>query len=50
MIAAEITSMDVFMLVAVFLLLFLLTFLSVAEMGLSRVSRHKAMTLADKGS
>jgi putative hemolysin len=50
MIAAEITSVDVFMLVAVFFLLLVLIFLSLAEMGLSRVSKHKAMSMADKGS
>jgi CBS domain containing-hemolysin-like protein len=50
MIAASFSNIDLVMLVAVFLLLIVLTFLSVAEMGLSRVSKHKAMTMADKGS
>jgi CBS domain containing-hemolysin-like protein len=51
MIAAEgFSNIDLMMLVAVFLLLIVLTFLSVAEMGLSRVSKHKATSMADKGS
>ena len=50
MIAANLSSMDAAMLVAIFVLLIVLIFLSVAEMGLSRVSRHKAQTMAEKGN
>lgn len=49
MIAASLTSADVWMLLAIVVLLVVLIFLSVAEMGLSRISRHKAASLADKG-
>jgi CBS domain containing-hemolysin-like protein len=49
MIAASLSGTDIWMLVAIVVLLVVLIFLSVAEMGLSRISRHKAATLADKG-
>jgi CBS domain containing-hemolysin-like protein len=49
MIAASLSGTDIWMLVAIVILLVVLIFLSVAEMGLSRISRHKAATLADKG-
>jgi CBS domain containing-hemolysin-like protein len=50
MIAVEVTNLDVLMLVAIFVLLVILIFLSVAEMGLSRMSRPRATSLADKGT
>jgi putative hemolysin len=46
---AALTNADVGMLLAIFVLLILLIFLSIAEMGLSRVSRHKAASMADDG-
>lgn len=48
--AADFTGADVGMLVAVGLLLVVLVFLALAEMGLSRISRHKAASLAEAGS
>lgn len=50
MIAKTPTSADVWMLVAVFVLLLVLIVLSIAEMGLSRVSKPKAQALADSGT
>ena len=50
MIAATPTSADWWMLVAIALLLCVLIVLSIAEMGLSRVSKPKAQALADSGS
>ena len=50
MIAASISNLDVLMLVVIFLLLVVLIFLSVAEMALSRMSRPRATSLADKGT
>ncbi len=41
---------DIWMLVAIGLLLIVLVFLAVAEMGLSRISKHRATSLADSGS
>jgi CBS domain containing-hemolysin-like protein len=41
---------DIWMLVAIGLLLIVLVFLAVAEMGLSRISKHRATSLADAGS
>ena len=41
---------DTWMLVAIGALLAVLVFLAVAEMGLSRISRHRAQSLADAGS
>jgi len=49
MIATEFTSLDLLMLVVIFLLLVVLVFTSVAEMGLSRMSKPRAASLADKG-
>ena len=49
MIANEFNNTDLLMLVTIFLLLILLIFTSVAEMGLSRMSRPRAGSLADKG-
>ncbi|MEY4174896.1 MAG: hypothetical protein RI900_2061 [Actinomycetota bacterium] len=50
MIAVAVTSIDVLMLVAIFLLLVALVFLAVAEMGLSRMSKPRATSLAEQGS
>ena len=50
MFAAAMTSADALMLVVIVVLLAALIFLSVAEMGLSRLSRHKAASMADSGS
>jgi CBS domain containing-hemolysin-like protein len=47
--AAEFTTLDLGMLIAIFALLIVLIFLSLAEMGLSRISKHKAASLADTG-
>ena len=41
---------DIWMLIAIGLLLIVLVFLAVAEMGLSRISKHRATSLADSGS
>ncbi|MEO7398942.1 MAG: hemolysin family protein [Ilumatobacteraceae bacterium] len=49
MIAVMLSATDFWMLVAIVLLLALLGFCSVAEMGLSRMTRPKAAALADKG-
>ena len=50
MIAATPTSADWWILIAIALLLCVLIVLSIAEMGLSRVSKPKAQALADSGS
>jgi magnesium and cobalt exporter, CNNM family len=42
-------SVDTLMLVTIFILLLVLIFTSVAEMGLSRITKTKAASLADKG-
>ena len=42
-------NVDLLMLVTIFVLLLVLIFTSVAEMGLSRITRPKAASLADKG-
>jgi putative hemolysin len=44
------TNADLGMLVAIFVLLLVLIFFAVAEMGLSRMSKHKATTMAESGS
>ena len=44
------STADVWMLVAIGLLLLVLVFLAVAEMGLSRISKHRAQSLADSGN
>lgn len=49
MLAASFTNIDLLMLVVIFVLLLVLIFLSVAEMGLSRMTKPKATSLADKG-
>ncbi|MCU1502987.1 MAG: hypothetical protein JWM12_2341 [Ilumatobacteraceae bacterium] len=49
MFAANFSNIDALMLVVIFLLLIVLIFLSVAEMGLSRMTKPKAASLADKG-
>ena len=49
MIAAQLSTTDFWMLVAIFVLLIVLGFCSVAEMGLSRMTKPKASALADKG-
>ena len=41
---------DVWMLIAIGVLLIVLVFLAVAEMGLSRISKHRATSLSDSGS
>jgi CBS domain containing-hemolysin-like protein len=48
--AVTVTSVDVLMLVAIFLLLVALIFLAVAEMGLSRMSKPRATSLAEQGT
>jgi CBS domain containing-hemolysin-like protein len=49
MIAAALRSTDVLMLVVIFVLLLVLIFLAVAEMGLSKMTKPKAAALADEG-
>lgn len=49
MTAAAMTNLDVLMLVVIFVLLVVLIFLSVAEMGLSRMNKPRAASLADQG-
>ena len=49
MIATELSTADFWMLVAIFVLLVMLGFFSVAEMGLSRMTKPKAASLADRG-
>ena len=46
---AALTGVDVWLLAIVFLLLIVLIFLAVAEMGLSRMTKPKAAAMADKG-
>ncbi len=41
---------DIWMLIAIGVLLIVLVFFAVAEMGLSRISKHRATSLADAGS
>lgn len=47
--AGSFSTSDVWMLIAVIVILVLLTVLSIAEMGLSRISKPKASALVDKG-
>jgi CBS domain containing-hemolysin-like protein len=47
--AASLRGTDMLMLVVIVLLLFVLTFLAVAEMGLSKMTKPKAAALADEG-
>ena len=49
MIANEFNNVDLLMLVTILVLLIILIFTSVAEMGLSRMSKPRAGSLADKG-
>jgi putative hemolysin len=49
MIASGFSTGDVWMLVIIFVLLVVLVFLAVAEMGLSQMTKPKAAALADKG-
>lgn len=49
MIAAAATAADYWMIAAIITLLLVLIFLAAAEMGLSRLSRHRAASLADQG-
>jgi CBS domain containing-hemolysin-like protein len=49
MIAAEFTNIDLLMVVVIIFLLISLVMLAVAEMGLSRMSKPRATSLADKG-
>ncbi len=49
MIATELSTADLWMVVAILILLIMLGFCSVAEMGLSRMTKPKAAALADKG-
>lgn len=49
MIAGQFTNVDVLMLVVIFLLLIILIFAAVAEMSLSRMTKPRAGSLADKG-
>jgi CBS domain containing-hemolysin-like protein len=49
MIAASAQAIDWWMLFTIFVLLFVLVFFAVAEMGLSRMTKPKAQALADSG-
>ena len=49
MIANQFTNVDALMLVVIFLLLVVLIFAAVAEMSLSRMTKPRASSLADKG-
>ena len=49
MIAEQFTTGDLWMIIIILVLLVVLVFTSVAEMGLSRVSKQRASSLADKG-
>ena len=49
MLAASLRGIDVLMLVVIGFLLLVLTFLAVAEMGLSKMTKPKAAALADEG-
>lgn len=48
--AVTVSSVDLLMLVAIFVLLVVLVFLAVAEMGLSRMSKPRATSLAEQGT
>ena len=47
--AASLRGTDVLMLVVIVVMLFVLVFLAVAEMGLSKMTKPKAAALADEG-
>ena len=49
MIAGEFTNLDLLMVVIIVVLLFILSFAAVAEMSLSRMTKPRAASLADKG-
>jgi putative hemolysin len=49
LIAASLTGTDVLMLIVIFAMLLVLIFLAVAEMGLSKMTKPKAVALADEG-
>jgi CBS domain containing-hemolysin-like protein len=49
MYAATLSSTDVWLIVAIFVILLMLAFLSLAEMGLSRITKPKAAAIADRG-
>ena len=49
MIAGQFTNVDLLMVVVILVLLIVLIFASVAEMSLSRMSKPRATSLADKG-
>ena len=49
MMAAQFTNLDLLMVIGIVVLLVALIFLSVAEMGLSRMTRPRAGSLAEKG-
>jgi len=48
--ASQVTSADIWMLVTIFVLLVALTFLALAEMSLSQMTRPRANALAESGS
>jgi len=48
-VASQLTTADIWMIVAIVFILFVLAFLSLAEMGLSRMTRPKATALAEQG-
>jgi len=50
MFAASPTTGDIAMIMTILVLLVLLIFMSVAEMGLSRISRPKASAIAERGA
>jgi putative hemolysin len=45
-----VSTVDIWMLIAIIALLFVLIFLAIAEMGLSRISKHRATTMSESGS
>ncbi|HQV56623.1 MAG TPA: hemolysin family protein, partial [Ilumatobacteraceae bacterium] len=49
MIAADFSNMDLWMIITIVVLLIILIFLAVAEMGLSRMTKPKAAAIADSG-
>ena len=50
MIAVQLSQLDVVMIIAIVVLLVILVFLAMAEMGLSRMTKPRAASLADKGT
>src|SRR5262245_17834185 len=49
MLAAALESSDIWIIVAIFAILIVLALLSLAEMGLARITKPKAAALVDKG-